>query len=84
MNKKSKASIFLKSKNQQVVKKVYGDLFYALLEIISRHNPMGFLYLDDFSDEYDPETPFILMQLHNGLTQKQVLEIVYNDFKYWF
>ena len=81
MNQRKKS--FYKTINTDDVKSHYGELFLELRMIINLHDPIG-LSKYGLADEYDPETASILVQLNNDLSEVQVHELVYQDFKYWF
>ncbi|GGE15664.1 hypothetical protein [Psychroflexus salis] len=66
------------------VRKVYGELFYALRAFINNRNPMDFYHLEAQPDEYDPEVATIIIQLHQKMTKEDIYDLVFQEFNRWF
>jgi len=80
---KQQKKSFYKSLDIKKVKSQYGDLFVELRGIIDFYDTTN-LKKYGVAEEYDPETASILIQLNKELNQKQVYDLIYNDFRYWF
>lgn len=58
--------------------------FFQLRSIINRRDPMELLSMGAPQDEYEPEVESVLEKLSNGISQEQVLEVIYSEFVRWF
>lgn len=70
--------------NLDTVKSNYGDNFAELRSIINRHDPIGLLKIGAPKDEYEPEVKTIIVQLKTEMTEKQVHDLIYQEFLRWF
>ncbi len=84
MAPKKKAKCLSKTLDIYKVIEVYGDLFYALRAIISKHNPIDFGHLEDQPDEYDPEVATIIVQLRQQMSKDEIYNLVVQEFNRWF
>ena len=80
---KQQHKILDKSFDINKIKSQSSELFIGLRSIIDFYDPVD-LSKYGIEDEYDSETASILVQLNKNLNQEQLLELVYQEFKYWF
>jgi len=71
-----------KARRRQL-KKQHAELFQQLRDCLFRHDPMR-LNFGSNDDEYEPEVGTILPRLHTCTSEKDVLKVVYEEFKVWF
>jgi hypothetical protein len=60
-----------------------GRLYFELLEIFFRHDPMG-INLDDNADEYSPEVETILPRLKEADGVDVLADVLHEEFDLWF
>ena len=65
------------------LRKAYREFYSRLEEILFRHDPVG-INLVENKDEYDPEVSAILPRLNGAKSEKDFLDIVYEEFVHWF
>ena len=69
--------------NRAKIKALYRELYTEVEEILFRNDPMG-INFEDNTDEYDPEVDTILPRLKQAKSEKDVQDIVYEEFVRWF
>lgn len=77
-----KDSLF--SLDNDSVKKAYTITYLELRSIINKHDPIGLLSGGAPEDEYDPEVKTIIVQLTEGQSEQQILDLIYKEFLRWF
>ena len=60
------------------VKTVYGNKFF------NNRDPLDFLFEGEPKDVYEPLVKLIIVQLSREMTEKQILDLAYQEFKRWF
>lgn len=65
------------------LRKEYQVLYRKVETILFRHDPIG-INFEDNKDEYDPEVSTILPRLKKAKSEKDVINIVYEEFVHWF
>ena len=66
------------------VKTVYGNKFFELRQLINNRDPLDFLFEGEPKDVYEPLVKLIIVQLSREMTEKQILDLAYQEFKRWF
>ena len=66
-----------------LIEENYGGLFEEISLILYRHDPIGINFGDN-ADEYEPEAGTIIPRLKNAKSESDVLDIVHEEFVYWF
>ena len=66
----------------QKQKKQFKNLYRKVESILNKHDPVGIASID--SHEYGPEVSVILPLLSKRQSEKDMLEIIYNEFVKWF
>ena len=70
--------------NLDSVKSVFGNKFFELRQLINNRDPLDFLFEGEPKDVYEPLVKLIIVQLSREMTEKQILDLVYQEFKRWF
>lgn len=61
-----------------------GEVFWEVLELISRADPEGFLGMGAPPDEYEAEAQTVYERLPEARSARDVRQIVEEEFKRWF
>lgn len=65
------------------LKAEHGELFNSISVILFRYDPV-YINFGCYTDEYEPEAGTILSRLHTCHSVEDVLQVVHQEFVYWF
>lgn len=54
-----------------------------ILGILTKHDPIGIFY-ENNTDEYEPESKSIADRINDSNSEKEINQIVYEEFVRWF
>lgn len=83
--KRNSDRAFLRELDLDSVKNQYGERFEELRAIINRHDPI--VLLDEEGtpkDEYDPEVKTLIVQIDSNMSEKELHDRVFAEFRHWF